>query len=305
MGDYFGGINQKYLDNIVDAINVAKENSMYILFASTELPVFGGYRGLADMGRNEHFVHYRSADLLTSEGILAGRLYWSDLLEGLISRNAPFDAILGWELLHEQWMSKMEPPLSLMTGVVTTANKKYYNLSSPEQRNAMVSEGVIFYIDKMREVILDHDPTALITMGFFPPRSPNKIRIGRGLYVETRTLLEGANLDFFDFHVYPGEDTLRHYAENFGIIDFGEKPIVMGEYGVNPSDYSSIWESGPDIAEWLQESCKFGFDGWLYWSYYAMPEQDEELWSFTDADGYLMENVSPLKLPDPCFSNET
>jgi hypothetical protein len=171
-------------------------------------------------------------------------------------------------------------------------------MSVPNQKAQMVSEGLIYYISQMKEELLSHDPTALVTMGFFAPEiaAPD-------WYVETKSLLQKSDLNFFDFHAYPGEPSLKEHAEHFGMIGYDAKPILMGEYGAFRHLYSDVDSAARALTRWTAESCQYGFDGWLYWTYYpADASIGDRTWGFVDQDNYLLNLFAPKNQPDPCVS---
>ncbi|MEJ2012834.1 MAG: discoidin domain-containing protein [Anaerolineales bacterium] len=295
------GLNPLYLDNIVETMRIAGETGLHLLLTSNDLPSGAQYWSISDQGINEQFGGYRNAHYLTSEGIEAGVAYWNDLMNGLAARGAPFENIFAWSLLNEQWYLNDEPPFSLTSGYVTTANGETYDMSNPDSRRAMAVEGMLYYIDQLRAVIKRHDPKALVTMGFFVPDYPNPIRQGEFRYVETAPLLQQANLDFFDFHAYPGNDSLASIAENFGLLQTHTKPVLMGEVGAFIDRYDDIESAVSGVHAWIAQSCQFGFDGWLYWGVLRAPEAiGDSTWSLFDANGRLLEALAPSLVPDPC-----
>ena len=291
------GLNPDYLNNIADMISAAREAGIYILFTSNDLPDQGGYAEEANIGSGEALAGYRNSYYLSPHAITATRRYWRDLLTGLVERNAAFDAVLGWQLVNEQWMFREQPPLSLMSGVVETTTGSY-DMSDPNQKTEMVSAGIVYYIAQIKEEILLHDPTALVTMGFFVPEI-----VAPDWYVETASLLERADLDFFDFHAYPGRFDLREQVENFGVLGYDAKPILMGEYGAFRRLYSEVDSAARALTKWVAESCEYGFDGWLYWAYYpADPDAIDHTWGLVDGDNYLLNLFAPVNHPDPCVA---
>ncbi len=293
------GLNPDYLDNISDMMSAARETGIYILFTSNDLPDQGGYAEEANSGYGETFAGYRNSYYLRPQAITATRRYWSDLLTGLIERNAAFDAVLGWQLLNEQWMFRDQPPLSLTGGLVETTTGSY-DMSDPNQKTLMVSDGIIYYIAQMKEEILSHDPTALVTMGFFVPEIA-----ASDWYVETASLLLNSNLDFFDFHAYPGGPSLQEHVEHFGMLSYDTKPIILGEYGAFRHIYSEIDSAARALTSWVAESCQYGFDGWLYWTYYpADASVGDRTWGLVDEDNYLLDLFAPAKQPDLCAAIE-
>jgi hypothetical protein len=290
------GLNPVYLDNITDMLAAARETGIFILFTSNDLPDQGGYAEQANAQQGSTFAGYRNSYYLTPGAVDATKRYWRDLLTGLKSRQAATEMVLGWQLLNEQWMFIDQPPLSLISGHVTTSTGTY-NMGDPAQKILMVNEGLIHYITEVKTEILAHDPTALVTMGFFAPEI-----VAPGWYVETASLLAGADLDFFDFHAYPGGENLNDLVNAFGMVDYHTKPIILGEFGAFRTIYDSIKPAARAIVDWQSESCDLGFDGWLYWTYYpADPGISDRTWGLVDESGFLLDLLSPANHPDPCL----
>jgi hypothetical protein len=296
------GLNPAYLDNMVDLMNLAKDNGIFLLFASENLPELGGYQALANQDANQSFEAGRNAEYLTPAGIRAAKKYWSDLLAGLLARNAPLDIVLGWELQGEQYYSSDQAPFSLEEGKVTPANGKTYDMSDTVQKQAMAADGLRYYIDELRQTILTQDPTALVTMGFFAPDSPNTWREGDPRYVETKSLLEDSSLDFYDFHAYPGAGlSMLELSQNFGLDGHITKPVLMGEVGANTWIYPAISDAAIVVQDWITASCAQGFSGWLYWGYYPSPAGLwDATWGMVDEGNVILNALSPVRQPDAC-----
>ncbi len=294
------GLNPRYLDVIAQTLAITKETGVFLL-TSNDIPDDGGYSAIANRGNSTFFPGYRNTAFLTTAGADAAAAYWDDLLCGLVQRRAAFEAVLAWSILNEQWVFRKQPPLSLREGTVTGADGKRYDLSSAGQRRRLVLAGVRHYIDTIAEVIRRHDPHGLVTMGFFAPQFPNRTTIGGDWYVDTAPLLSSTDLDFFDFHAYPGSDIgIAEIAENFG-MPFDRKPVVMGEVGTFIDRYDSAEAAGIATQDWIADSCDLGFDGWLYWGFLRAPEAiGDATWGLTDANGYLLTALSTQQWPDPC-----
>lgn len=52
------------------------------------------------------------------------------------------------------------------------------------------------------------------------------------------------------------------------------------------------------MVDWQVESCTYGFDGWLFWSW-DNPGQPQ-FWKATDAAGVIERALSPNARLDPC-----
>jgi hypothetical protein len=296
------GLNPAYLDSIVQVMQAARDEGLLLILASNNLPDGPRYAQHADDDADQSFSSYRNSTFLTPAGIQAVSNYWDDLLSGLAERRAPFESVLGWELLNEQWYMAHTPPFSLNEGSVTPANGKTYDLGDPAQKQRLAVDGMRFYIRQVRQTILLHDPGALVTMGFFAPTIPNEWRAGDTRYVETADLLRDSDLDFFDFHLYPGTTLSQaELVENFGLPGYNQKPVLMGEVGAFTALYASIEQAARGLQDWIAESCTYGFDGWLVWGYYQAPQAlADAAWGFADGDGYLMQALSPAFQPDAC-----
>jgi hypothetical protein len=293
------GLNDAYLDVIAEVMQLAADHDLLLLLTSNDLPDQGGYWAGVDADRSAHFPGYRNSHVFVSQGHDATVRYWDDLLSGLAQRGARFDVVFAWSILNEQWLFSGQPPLSLSEGRVETATGAY-DVAEPDQRRAMVVDNMRELISRAAAVIREHDPDALVTMGFFAPQFPNPTGIGADRYVDTAPLVKDSDLDFFDFHAYPGEDIgLAEIVENFGMDD--RKPVLMGEVGGFVSRHPTADAAGVAVQRLVARSCDLGYDGWLYWGYFRSPLPDAT-WAFTDADGYLLDALAPVNQPDPCVT---
>ena len=304
------GLNPAYLDNMVDLMRIAAEEGIYVLWTANSVPEAGGYWPYFDdqFSRTEHFgfASAENADWLHPLGVEIKQRFWRDLMAGLAERDAPFEVVLGWQLTNEFWLFGNAPPMSLTEGIVTTANGQRYDMADADQKRQMVIDGILYFIDAVTPIIREYDPDSLITMGFFAPKFPNETFIGGDWYVDTAPLLETASLDFFDFHAYADTDlTVRQQAENFGMIGYEAKPILMGETGSGKEIVTSVQAGLATGLAWIADSCAVGFDGWLNWGYYPWPDDlPGAPWTFLDEGGVLLEGMAPINQPDPCVMPE-
>ncbi len=296
------GLNPAYLDNLADLLSLAKANNLFVLLGIQGLPELGGYREMAAQGSNASFGAGINAQLLTKQGIQASQQFWSDLLSGLAARQAAFDTILGWELVGEQYFQADQPPFSLQRGRVTLANNSSYDMARPSQREDLAVNGLRYYIDQVKQTILQYDPSALVTMGFLTPDSPNPWREGDNRYVVTASLLGASSLDFFDLHASPGRGlTMAQLAENYGLGEHASVPVVMGEVGASTWTYSQPSQGAIAVQDWIAASCAQGFSGWIYNGYNAFPAGlANATWGLVDEQGALLKALSPKGQPDAC-----
>jgi hypothetical protein len=296
------GLNPAYLDNLVDLMRLAKEANLVILFASRGLPELGGYAAQANLGANDEFAPGLNTEYLTVNGIGATQQYWTDLLQGLASRQAPFEVVMAWEIVDEQYYLADQPPFSLQSGRVNTANGKTYTMPSVSQKDAMALDGLRFYIEQVHQAILSLDPTALVTMGFSAPNSPNHWHEDDNHTVQTPALLEDSALDFYDIHASPGSGlNLEVLTQNIGLSTHVSKPVIMGNVGASTWTYPQTSDGAIAVQDWIADSCVYGFSGWLYSSYYPSPAGlQEATWGFVDDQNMIFNALSLVKQPDAC-----
>ena len=296
------GLNQEYLDNLVDLMRLAKEAHLVIIFASQGLPELGGYSAQANLDSGDKFAPGRNTQFLTANGIHASQQYWTDLLLGLASRQAPFEVVMAWELVDEQYYLADQAPFSLQSGRVSTANGKTYTMPSVSQKRALAIDGIRYYIEQLRQTIIAIDPTALVSMGFSAPNEPNEWQQDDNRIIVTAALLEDSALDFFDLHASPGSGlSLNELTQNFGMSDHISKPVIMGNTGASTWIYPQASQGAIAEQDWIAGSCAYGFVGWLYSSYYPSPAGlPEATWGFLDDQNLLFNALSPIKQPDAC-----
>lgn len=302
------GLNPTYLDNIVDVMHIAGDEGIYLLLTANSVPSRGGYWQYFDSiyydGTDNPFFeagHINGA-YMVEEGFEVHRRYWQDLMQGIVNeRNAPTEVLLGWQLFNEHWFFGDKPPFTLTQGMIDLPFGTYH-LSSAEQRRQMGIDATLHMMKELVPIVREADPETLITMGFFAPDFPNLASFGGSWDTDTAPLLDTAPLDFFDFHAYiDTELTVRQQAENFGMIGYTAKPIIMGETGIGKIVAYSAPSATMAQAAWNAESCEVGFQGWLQWAYYTWPSAvGGAAWSFMDADGFMLQALSPHHQPNPC-----
>jgi hypothetical protein len=306
------GLNSGYLDNMVDVMHIAGEEGIYILFTANSVPESGGYweyfdRQVHQEDVREGFSEYNNSDWLHPAGVEFKRRFWHDLMNGMVERDAPFEVMLGWQLTNEYWLFKNYPPLNLDSGLITPANEQTYDLSVPGEKEQMIADSTLFFMEEIVAIIKSYDPEALTTMGFFAPQYPNPTGIGGDWYVDTAPLIDEAAIDFWDMHAYFDTDlNIQQQTENFGIVGYTAKPVLLGETAAGHALVPSAATALTIGANWLHEACLLGWDGWLYWGFYPWPEDMEgPPWTLLEEDNLLLEALAPNNWPEPCEAPPT
>ena len=299
IGNPAGGLSSAYIQNVVDFLRRAKAHSMAVVFASQWLPSYGGYSEI--MGPCYPKFDDINLQNLSSCGIEATITYYRDLVHGLIGAQAPMDAIFGYELWDEYYYYSAAAPLNTTSGTITTANGQTYDMSSASSKQQMMNDGLIYFADQVRAAILALDPTALVTISFFPPEGPNPSRIGDPRIIEVYPAIASSTLDYVNLHPYPIvlNLTMDQVAQNYGFVGYQQqKPILMGEFGAFTWAYPLISDAVAGLKSWQSQSCAYNFKGWLLWTWDT--DEQPELWNALSQGGLISQVLSPTTRPDPC-----
>lgn len=291
------GLSTSYMQNVADFLRLAKQNEIYVMFTQDWLP--GGKYG-AIMGQECcELFNFNNAQNLPGSAVRAYQAYYTDFITALLDLGAPTDYIFSYELRNEFFFDTNYPPLSLKSGKVTAANGKTYDMSSKADKQKMVEENLPYFIDNVRAAILKVDPTALVSIGFFVPQEPNPARIGDTRLVVTEPAIWNSQADFIDLHAYPGfELSLKQHVQNFAVNNMEEKPIIMGEFGGEVKRFASVDAAAQRFVNWQVESCKYGFDGWLFWTWDL--DEQPDFFNAKMGGGAIERALAPATRPDPC-----
>jgi hypothetical protein len=296
LGDPAGRLSQEYVANLADFLRRAKSHGIYVIITTDSEPDNPYYLNIKDSTWSDDFGGTNSEYLLLG-GIMVGQQFWSDLVLALIAQEAPLDAILAYAIRNEFFFETSAAPLNWSYGRVTTANGTTYDMAFEEDRQRMMDEGVVLYIDTIRAAILQVDPTALVTIGFFPPDRPNTWN-SAPRRIRTYPAIWNSSADFIDLHPYPGGYNLGQLVENFEMQDFAAKPVLMGEVGAARSSYASAASASLALHDWQVDSCNYGFDGWLLWTWDSTEQAD--FYNGLDDGGLINQALAPVNRPDPC-----
>lgn len=303
IGNSSGGLSAPYLDNIVDFLQVAKVNGIYVILTTDGLPEAGGYANLVHATAQ---IQSRNANYLTSSGIAAEQRYWHDVLQGLLARSAPLDTILAYELRNEQSYQGAYPPFSLNSGTLTAPNGITYDLTVFSDKVRLADEGLAYWLNQVRASILVNDPSALVTIGFATTARPDATKPFPNPYAPVTAVLADqtggvSSADFVDLHWYPLQYPLTPSLRYQGITGNEHKPLILGEFGAFNTAYSTVSYAAGGMHDLQLESCANGFDGWLLWTWDS--NEQAQLWNALSNNGALNNLLAPSQRPDPCTSS--
>jgi hypothetical protein len=296
------GLSRPYLGNLSDFLYRAKTNGLYVLLAAESLPYGSLYEAEANAGKGPNFGA-ENANYLTTQGADAYRHFWSALILALNSVGAPLDDIWGYEVVAEQFYRDSAAPLTLGAGLVTTGNGQTYDMSVAGQKQQMMDDNLAWWGGRVRSAILAVDPTALVGIGFLWPKTPNPARGGDSRVTRARPVIDSSAIDFFDIHLDPGvELTVPQYMENYELTTPAVKPVVIGEFGAFKFAYPAATDAERILRSVEADSCPYGMDGWLHWSWDTTEYGTGELplWEGTASSGLINQQLGPVSRPDPC-----
>jgi hypothetical protein len=298
VGDRLRGISARYAADVADFLRLAKAHGLYVIVTIDGLPTETRYETILN-SEPRTLVEGANLDFLTAGGVQANASFWADFAAELIRQRAATDVLLAYELRNEAHFDGRAKPFTLTGGLVPAPNGRTYDMTSQAQKDAMLDEGLVFWIERVRAAIRVVDPTALVAIGFFEPQQPNLSRSGDQRLVRTRAAIRGSSADLVDLHASPGVDlTLPQYMENFGVDGTETKPIVLGEVGALKAAFPSLDETPYALQDWQRDSCRFGVDGWLVGTWDT--EEQPELWNALSGGGTIERALAPADRADPC-----
>ena len=284
------GISSRYVDNIVDFLEKAKANDMQVLLVLHLAGSDGGYSQYWE----PYIPQFDKLNLffLTSGGHKTKRLYDQDLIRALIQRDAPLDTVFAYDLIGDAGYDPGWAPLSSTTGIVTTANGKKYDMSKPEEKQKMMNENYVYWIDQQRAAILEVDPTALVTVSFNAFLNESGTEYAKAAIWQSQA-------DFFDLHLFFGMGySLEEYVFKFGTLGLTDKPVIIGQLAASKRGYPTAAKAAQALVDVQVDSCMYGFDGWILWLYGS--EDKTGLWNGPTDGGAINDALAPVYRPDPC-----
>lgn len=302
VGDVAGGLSQAYLTNLATFLNLARAHQIYVVLTADRVPEVGGYSQLEAQGSSAQ-IRGQNVRYLSAKGIEAAQRFWTDLIVGLQAQGAPLDAILSYEIENESYYSGKQPPFTLSSGQLTTANGQTYDLQSFDAKLRLADENFVNWVNRVRDAILQVDPTALVTFGFFPSGRPSPTTGFPDRFLRPGAAIAdpqagGSNADWVDVHLYPGMYKLDDMLSNNGITQSMTKPVVLGEFGAFKNNYRILAYAADGLVSWQMQTCSKNFQGWLLWIWNI--NEQPALFSALESNEFINSVLKPVKRPDPC-----
>jgi hypothetical protein len=92
--------------------------------------------------------------------------------------------------------------------------------------------------------------------------------------------------------------------QNYGFVGYQQqKPVLMGEFDANESDFPLISDAVSRLQGWQVQSCTYSVKGWLLWTWDTDESEQQSNppdWYATAGDGSINAALAPAARPDPC-----
>jgi hypothetical protein len=90
--------------------------------------------------------------------------------------------------------------------------------------------------------------------------------------------------------------------ENYELTTPAVKPVVLGEFGAFQFAYPTATDAERVLRSVEADSCPYGFDGWLHWSWDTTEYGSGEfpLWAGNAGGSLIDMGLGPRLRPDPC-----
>lgn len=288
-GDYdtTKALYEPYMENVLDFLRRATRHGIRVFpaFGDGGVPLNAYYRQrLRGKGHNKNVL------ILTTDGIAARRKHITSFLSYIKDKEpALLPTLLGLQCQNEAYLRADQWPFNQKEGNFTAANGKTYDLSSTEQRQALMDEGYRHYHKRITAAVKAIDAEMLVAEGVFVPRAvgkdakkhagvwPGKTTDER--YPPTLTTIGAGSLDFLDVHFYRTnrkESVDQAFRLNLGSTGFftpniadirTRKPVIMGEFGAFDFVEKTFEEAVSNMACVRDLALKECINGMLYWTY--------------------------------------
>lgn len=302
-GDYktTKAVYEPYMENVLDFLRRATRHGMRVFptFGDGGVPRNAYYRErLPEKGNNKNLL------ILTKDGIAARCEFITSFLSYIKDKEpALLPTLLGLQCQNEAYLHAVQRPFSQKEGKFTAANGKTYDLSSTEQRQALMDEGYRYYHERIVAAVKAIDPDMLVAEGVFVPRAvgkdpikhagvwPGKTRDER--YPPTLTTIGTGALDFLDVHFYhvtPNpKDVPSQFRRNLGSTNFftpqmaeirKTTPVIMGEFGAFDDHEKTFAAAVDNLVQVRDLANKEKVNGMLFWTYDC--QEQDRLYHATD-----------------------
>ena len=307
------GVDRAYTKNVAEFINDAKSQNMYVLLDITFLPKGGGYWPKSIPSQvDPQWANMNSQSILVPGFVTGKRSFARDFVSSLKEEGADMDTVAGYNIYNEPSFPKNLKPISLTSGKFTAPNGVTYDMSSLADKERMIDESLVFFVDTVRNGIKEADSQALVNVGLFSPAYPHPDTI-----VRTAAIFSSSKADFVSLNVYPDAYPSVSTDQSLSAIGIsGTKPVIIGAFGIYAGKVPSIKEAANKLVDFQTLTCsKYGMRGWFtydwnmdmdpFWGkethiYHVLESESGSI----GTDGVINRSLAPIYRPDPCSKSK-
>jgi hypothetical protein len=314
----FASLNPAFMGNVVDFIRRSTLHGIHVILVTEWLPP--SYAALANIYPNPYGIGMQNSFPLTQGGTLAYAQYLGDILASIrASDPSLLDSIFSIDVWTELSFVNDQPPFSWAGGAFSAPFGGVYDMGSSTDRQRLADDATGYWANQMVSAIKAQAPGILVGISQFPPTAIGKTGytgVAPGAGDNRQPLrsgvLERSSVDYLDFHNYPVS-----YASGLQMLPYSlafeltsaefwslarTKPVIMGEFGAYkqtyvPGSYPTAAAAVAPLKAHLEESCRYGFQGWSLWTWDT--EEQPQLWNGSSEGGVLSQSLAPVAY-NPC-----
>lgn len=290
-------LDSRYLDNIADFLTRAQKHKLSVILSMRYFPhheKYGQHIGPADpmiTGMNQHMLH--------PGFIKAKQVYLTDFFQALQQRLPSLsDTLLAVDVQNELCYFG-EAPITLEEGTFLAANGQSYEL--PTQRQQLMDDMAIYWVDAMTEAVRQVLPDTLINANIFtyhavgqkgPSDFKSETEAWKNRYPFRPLALVKSQANLIDLHLYPSSrDELKADLESIEMTELRTqskkhgKAIIAGEVGLEKDKFANERQASRWLKKLNKELRKEGIQGFLFWTY----DTTEQPGFFTASENELLQ----------------
>jgi hypothetical protein len=286
-------INTEYISNVVDFLNLAKDDHIYVLLVECMLPAVGTWRPSTSV----NFEAFAYNDYLLAPGFAETKAaFMTAIIQEMVNQNAPFDIVMGIQIENEPLFALAKRPFTV-NGPVVAANGQTYTM--PGQKVTLIDDNMVYYMNTVRTAIRAVVPDMLVGMALTPPGA----QALDGNYGQTAGVINNSQADFFGVHIYYPN---ANYSFDNEISSLGmtgnTKPLILSEFGAYKGFYPTISAAtSAMIATEVRTCSKWNLRGWFFYDWNGYNSNPvANLWRATEVNNTIANALAPVNRPDPC-----
>lgn len=325
LGNSSTPFDSAYLSNVVDFIQKANDNQVYVIPVLSQIPINCYFYSRlkvnsANCGDNDLVNMSGFNAFYMNAGFVAAKaLYMQLFAQEMVTRLGNTSGILAYASDNEANFEGNQPPFNTMTGSVTTLTGTY-SMTTANSRQLAADQSFTEYAKRVRTGLLAGDPNAELMIGVFTNYAVGKSGFDGFSYCSgsvpcrshgdwrypARVSKAQSNIDIIDLHQYSRNFSTGYtVSADLATIERSQltKPWIIGEFGA----FKDFWPNVTDAAYGMRKSqvdaCAVGSKGSLFWTMDTAAEESVEMtrmYTLLQDGGSINGQLAPVVRPDQC-----